>query len=153
MGDGFTDTLNSGTLFAVTSLGAPSGGFVNVSFTPAATTVMSSADVITQVNPVAGTPVRIRAALGTLGGVTSNRWYAVQRYAMQWEERINAEHRRYVMATLTDIWAALSSTPPTFYRSEVYEDNPYAWFPLDDPAGSAGALPVTMRNGQSGTRT
>lgn len=150
MGDGFTDTLNAGTLFTVTSLGAPSGGNVNVSFTPAATTVMSSTDTVTQINPVAGTPVRIRAALGTLGGVTSNRWYMIQRNVMQWEERINDDYRRYISATLTDVWAVLSSTPPTFYRSEVYEDAPYAWFPLDDPPGIAGALPLTMLNAAVG---
>jgi hypothetical protein len=48
-GDQFTDTANPGTVFTVTALGAPSGGDVSVSFTPAAGAAMSSGDVVTKV--------------------------------------------------------------------------------------------------------
>ena len=150
VGDGFTDTSNPGSLYTVSALSVPFAGFVNVSFTPSAPNIMSNPDVVSQLNPVAGTPIRIRAALGTLGGVTSNRWYMIQRNVMQWEERIDPEFRRYISATLTDVWAVLSSTPPTFFRSEIYEDNPSTWFPLDDPPGIAGALPTTMLNAAIG---
>lgn len=50
-GDHLTDTLNSGTVFTVTSIGAPAFGFVNVSVTPTAGTVLASPDTVTQVNP------------------------------------------------------------------------------------------------------
>ena len=52
--------------------------------------------------------------------------------------------------TGSDLWAALNAAPPTPYRTEVYEDGPYAWWPLDDQPGNAGVLPVTMLNAAEG---
>ena len=97
-----------------------------------------------------GTPVRIRAALGTIGGVAVNRWYILQRNAEQWGEEIDEAYRRYCPVTGTDLWAALSATPPTFYRSEVYEDGPYAWWPCDDQPGNSGVLPTYLLNAAIG---
>jgi hypothetical protein len=97
-----------------------------------------------------GTPLRLRAALGTLGGVTANRWYILQRNAAQWGEAIDEAFRRYCPVTGADLWAALSATPPTFYRSEVYEDGPYAWWPMDDQPGTSGILPVQLLNAAIG---
>jgi len=97
-----------------------------------------------------GTPVRIRAALGTMAGVSYNRWYIIQRNATQWGEGIDEVFRRYCPVSGTDLWAALSSTPPTFYRSEIYEDKPYAWWPCDDQPGTAGVLPTQMLNAAIG---
>lgn len=97
-----------------------------------------------------GTPIRIRMALGTMGGVSVNRWYILQRYAMEWGEALTDVFRRYCPVTATDIWSSLSATPPTFYRSEIYQDAPYAWWPLDDPPGPAGVLPKTMLNAAVG---
>lgn len=48
LSNAFTDTKNPGTTFTVANLAAPSGGNVQVSFTPAANTVMTS-DTVTQV--------------------------------------------------------------------------------------------------------
>ena len=50
-GDPFTSAGNPGTLFKVTGIGAPSGGYVDVSFTPAAAAVMASPDVATRLSP------------------------------------------------------------------------------------------------------
>ena len=97
-----------------------------------------------------GTPLRMRAALGTMGGVLYDRWYIIQRNAAQWGEEIDEVFRRYNPVTATDLWAALSSTPPTFYRSEVYEDNPYAWWPCDDQPGNSGVLPTYLLNAAIG---
>jgi hypothetical protein len=47
-GQTFTDTLNSGTVFTITSVGPLSSGFRNVFFTPNAGTIMGSTDVVTQ---------------------------------------------------------------------------------------------------------
>ena len=55
VGDGFTDTVNAGTFFVVTNIGAPSGGLVNVTFTPAAGSVMTS-DTVSQATPRRGDP-------------------------------------------------------------------------------------------------
>jgi hypothetical protein len=101
-------------------------------------------------NVIPGTPLRMRAALGTMGGNTYNRWYIIQRNAMQWGEEIDDVFRRYCPVTGTDLWAALSATPPTFYRSEVYEDNPYAWWPMDDQPGTSGILPTQLLNAAIG---
>jgi hypothetical protein len=149
-GDGFTDTTNTGTLFTVTGIGSPSGGFVNVTFTPSAGSVMASPDVVSQAALSAGTPVRLRAAIGTLGGSSVNRWYVIARNAHEWEEQVNANYRKWCPVSGTDVWAAMSSSPPTFYRSEVYQDSPQSWWPLDDPPGIAGTLPVTMLNAAVG---
>jgi hypothetical protein len=97
-----------------------------------------------------GTPFRLRAALGTLGGVTVNRWYVLQRNAAQWGEGIDEAYRRYCEVAGTDLWAALSDTPPTFYRSEIYADGPYAWWPMDDQPGTSGVLPVSLLNAAVG---
>ena len=101
-------------------------------------------------NCVPGTPVRLRAALGTLGGNIINRWYVIQRNAAQWDEEIDEVFRRYCPVSGTDLWAALSSTPPSFYRSEVYEDTPYAWWPCDDQPGNSGVLPTQLLNAAVG---
>ena len=97
-----------------------------------------------------GTPIRIRAALGTLGGVVTNRWYILQRNMEQVGEEIDEAYRRYAPVTGTDMWAALSATPPTFYRSEVYEDGPYAWWPCDDQPSNSGVLPTYLLNAAIG---
>jgi hypothetical protein len=101
-------------------------------------------------NLLPGTPLRLRAALGTIGGATVNRWYILQRNAGAWDEQITGVYRRYVPVAGTDLWASLTSTPPTFYRSEVYEDNPYAWWPADDQPGNAGVLPAWLLNAAIG---
>ena len=97
-----------------------------------------------------GTPVRIRAALGTMAGTVIDRWYIIQRNAAQWGEGIDEVFRRYCPVSGTDLWAALSATPPTFYRSEVYEDDPYAWWPCDDQPGNSGVLPTFLLNAAIG---
>jgi hypothetical protein len=97
-----------------------------------------------------GTPIRIRAALGTIGGVTADRWYVIALNAGEWTEKIDESYRRYVELSATDLWAALSATPPTFYRSEIYADQPYVWWPCDDQPGTAGVLPTTLLNAAVG---
>ena len=99
---------------------------------------------------VAGTPLRIRAAIGTIAGVTVNRWYVIQKNAQEWPEEIDAAYRRWSPATGTDIWAALSAAGSTPYRGEVADDGPYAWWPCDDQPGDAGVLPTALRNAAPG---
>ena len=95
---------------------------------------------------LSGTPLRIRAAIGTIAGQTSNRWYVIQRNAQQWPEEIDETYRRNAPATGTDIWAVLSTIGPTPYRGEVYDDNPYAWWTADDQPFPANVLPTTLLN-------
>ena len=97
-----------------------------------------------------GTPVRMRMAFGEIGGNTVNRWYVFQRNLAQWGEEIAGTFRKYCPIQATDTWAALSAVPPTFYRSEVYADSPYAWWPLDDQPGTANVLPVNFLNAAEG---
>ncbi len=97
-----------------------------------------------------GTPVRIRAALGVIGGVTVNRWYTLALNAGEWTEKIGGDFRRYAELSATDLWASLSATPPTFYRAEIYQDSPYAWWPCDDQPGTAGILPTALLNAAPG---
>lgn len=103
-------------------------------------------------NVTSGTPLRIRAALGTLGGITSNRWYVIQRNAQEWPEEIDQAFRRFSPATGTDIWAAMSASGPTPYRGEIYADSPYAWWPCDDQPGASGVLPVFLLNAALGNK-
>jgi len=153
VGDGFTDATNPGAFFTVTGLGAPSGGNVNVSFTPAAGSVMSSGDVVSQASLVAGTPIRLRMALGTMGGQVVNRWYVIQRNVNEWGGELNEAYRRYCPVSGTDLWASMSSVPPTFYRAEIYADGPGWWWPMDDQPGEGGVLPTTLLNAASGSTT
>ena len=97
-----------------------------------------------------GIPLRIRAAIGTLGGVTVNRWYVIHRNAEIWPQKINSDYRRYIEATATDIWSTMSDPGPTPYRGEVIQDAPYAWWACDDQTLDAGVQPVTLRNSAFG---
>lgn len=97
-----------------------------------------------------GTPVRVRMALGTIAGVTYNRWYTWQRNGLAFPEKRNKALRNYVPLTLTDIWSVASSSCLTPYRGEVYQDSPYAWFPMDDQPLSGGVQPSTLRNAAAG---
>ena len=101
-------------------------------------------------NVKSGTPIRIRAAMGTIAGVTANRWYVLQRNAQQWPEEIDPSYRRFSGVTGTDVWAVLSSTGPTPYRGEVYADDPYAWWPCDDQPGPGVVQPTTLLNAAEG---
>lgn len=97
-----------------------------------------------------GTPIRFRAAVGTMGGVTSNRWYVIQRNAHEWPQMITDAYRRFAPVTATDIWAATSSYGPSPYRGEVLQDLPYAWWPCDDQPLQGGVLPTVLRNAAPG---
>jgi hypothetical protein len=97
-----------------------------------------------------GTPLRLRMALGTIGGVTVNRWYVIQRNAEQWPQHIDPTYRRMINATATDIWSVLASSGPSPYRGEVEQDSPYAWWPMDDQPLAGGVLPTSLRNFASG---
>lgn len=150
-GQAFTDTSNPGTFFVVQSVGAPSGGLVNVTFSPAAANVMSSGDTVTQAVPVTGTPIRIRAALGTIGGTTYNRWYTIRRYAKDFPEQRDSELQLgLVPMGLTDIWSANSANCPTPYRGELAQDLPYAQWMLDDQPLSGGVQPTSLLNSAPG---
>ena len=152
VGDGFTDTVNAGTFFVVTGIGSPSGGLVNVTFTPAAGSVMTS-DTVSQATLAAGTPIRLRAALGTLGGQQVDRWYILQRNCHEWEEEINSTYRRWCPVSGTDLWSSMSATAPSFYRAEIYQDGPGWWWPMDDQPLENGVLPVTLLNAAPGSTT
>jgi len=97
-----------------------------------------------------GTPVRLRCALGTIGGTVVNRWYVLSRNALSWPEKRNKALRNFVAATFTDLWGVATKSSPTPYRGEVQQDQPYAWWPLDDQAGLGGVLPTSMRNAAIG---
>lgn len=127
--------------------------FVNTpvaAFFVAEAALVAGAAAVTTGLVTTGVPIRLRAAAGTLGGVTSNRWYVIQRNIQEWPQKITETLRRYSPATATDIWSALSATDPTPYRGEVYQDNPYAWWPCDDQPLDGGVLPTTLRNAAPG---
>jgi len=98
-----------------------------------------------------GTPVRIRAALGTIGGKTVNSWYVVQRNALKFTEKRTKGLRSFIEAGLTDIYSVFSAPCPSPYRGEVYQDNPHMWIPCDDQPVSGGVLPTQLRNAAEGT--
>ena len=97
-----------------------------------------------------GTPIRIRAAVGTMGGVTSNRWFVIQRNAHEWPQMITEAYRRYAPVTGTDIWSATSTYGPSTYRGEVLQDSPQSWWPCDDQPLQGGVLPTVLRNAAPG---
>ena len=97
-----------------------------------------------------GTPVRLRAALGTIGGTTVNRWYTFTRNALEWPEKRNDAWRNYVELATTDIWSVVAGTCPTPYRGEILQDNPYSWYAMDDQPLAGGVQPTTLRNSAPG---
>jgi hypothetical protein len=114
-------------------------------------TLTCTNEVASQASLTAGTPIRLRMALGTLGGRTFNRWCIIQRNAHEWEGELTSVYRRWCPVSGTDMWSSMSSTPPTFYRSEVYEDAPGWWWPMDDQPQESGVLPVSLLNAASGS--
>ena len=102
---------------------------------------------------VTGTPLRIRAAIGTIGGTEVNRWYVIQRNMQEWPQQVDpVTLRRILPGTGTDIWSALSASCLTPYRGEIWQDSPYAWWPCDDQPGEAGILPVSLANAAPGNK-
>jgi len=98
-----------------------------------------------------GTPVRVRMAIGTIGGVTHNRWYIWQRNGLAWPERRNKALRGYVEATTTDAWSVAGASCPTPYRGEIEQEaSLYGWWPCDDQALAGGVLPSSLRNAAPG---
>ena len=81
-----------------------------------------------------GTPLRLRCALGTVGGVAVNRWYVLQRNALEWDEKRNDAWRNYVDVSITDLWSAVAGACPSPYRGEIYQDLAITgtgwWWPL-----------------------
>ena len=135
---------------------------VQFSGTPSATAfwvaeaaLVSGSSAVSTGRVTTGVPVRLRLALGTYGGVTYNRWYAISRNMASFSEKrmSKAYQRLYVEAGLTDIWSVAGGSCPTPYRGEVELDNPGWWWPCDDQALAGGVLPVTLRNAATGSST
>lgn len=100
-----------------------------------------------------GTPVRLRMALGTIGGQVVNRWYEIRKNASSWPEKRNPALRNFVQAKLTDAWSIASATCPTPYRAEIAQDSPGWNWPMDDQPGLAGVLPSVLKNAAPGNMT
>ena len=100
---------------------------------------------------VTGTPVRLRMAIGTLGGVTTNRWYVIQRNASEFPEKRNDMMWDYVPMTTTDVWAAVTGAGPTPYRGEVRQDSPAGGGRWTTSRSSGGVQPSTLRNAAPAT--
>lgn len=99
-----------------------------------------------------GTPLRLRAALGTLrDGTVVNRWYVIQRNALDWTEKRTGTLRNWVEAGLTDIWSAVAASCPSPYRGEIgQEASLYAWWPMDDQPQAGGVQPTSLVNAAPG---
>lgn len=97
-----------------------------------------------------GVPVRIRAAIGTIGGVTEDRWYVIQRNAEQWPQQVDRAYRRFAAVTATDIWSAMSATGPTPFLGEVLQDSPHSLWPCNDQPLEGGVLPTSLLNAAPG---
>lgn len=102
-----------------------------------------------------GVPVRLRCALGTIGGVPYNRWHAVTRNALKWPERRNKALRGFVPLSLTDMWSVASiGACATPYRGEIYhETSLYSWWAMDDQPLAGGVQPTSLRNSAPGNTT
>jgi Concanavalin A-like lectin/glucanases superfamily len=78
-----------------------------------------------------GTPVRLRGIPPP--AANDNHWYVHQRYAERWPQSWDDLLRGEVNFTGNDPWNVVSKEVPTAYRAEVVADNPYSWWPCDDP--------------------
>lgn len=121
-------------LFTVTSVGAPFGGFVNVTFSPAAGQVLSSASGagVTQVYMDADIPFRVRTVWPW-----SPTPYSVlfSGYTDQAEPQWDPELLRgWVELTASDVWARLTAQLLTAVQQENLIDGPYAYWTLGDAA-------------------
>jgi hypothetical protein len=126
----------------------------SVPFFVAEAALNAGASAVTTGLLTAGVPVRLRLALGTIKGVTYNRWYVISRFANSWPEKRTAKSwRGYVEAGLTDTWSIASASCATPYRGEVEIDNPGWWWPCDDQPLAGGVLPTSLRNAAKGSTT
>ena len=133
---------------------------VKFSGTPSATAfwvaeaaLASGAAAVQTGQVTAGTPIRLRMALGTIGGSTYNRWYVWQRNGQSWPEQRNQYLHGFTAATLSDPWQSASASCPTPYRGEVEQDSPQSWWPCDDALLTGGVLPTSLRNAADGNST
>ena len=127
-----------------------SGTPTAVPFWVAEAALASGAAAVQTGQVTAGTPIRLRMALGTIGGTTYNRWYVWQRNTQSWPEQRNQYLHGFTAATLSDPWQSASGSCPTPYRGEVEQDGPYAWWPCDDQPRSANVLPTALLNAAAG---
>jgi hypothetical protein len=106
-----------------------------------------------------GTPGRVRlinpAALCPHNVIWAGPF---QRWPPGWDGVL----RGVTQATISDAWAYVNTTLPTILRAEIQDDEPYAYWPLSDTAGSAQAsniaqggsgLPLTVVTSKYGTGT
>lgn len=76
-----------------------------------------------------GTPVRIRAV-----PPGSDRWYVIARNVERWPQSWDEMVRGMSNTAVTDLWSVINKELPTCFRAEILNGQPYAWWPLDDPA-------------------
>lgn len=105
--------------------------------------------------PQVYTPVRL---LGTWAGRTYTQWRG---FAERWPQSLDQARYTVSNSNAVDVWAGLTALLPTVGRGEILADNPYAYWPCSDAAGSTmaanvaptgtGPLVVTQSKFGSGT--
>jgi Concanavalin A-like lectin/glucanases superfamily len=66
----------------------------------------------------------------------------IERLPQQWDENL----RGFTEATITDYWFACNYEPQPILPQELLNDDPYAYWPLTDPAGTTAATNLAPGN-------
>jgi len=91
-----------------------------------------------------GTPVRRRICLPA----TATPWYiAFSGYLKRWPWAMDSDmYRGQTSCELTDTWGYAAGTLSSMLREEYALDQPYAYWPLSDPAGSTDGSNIAQGN-------
>jgi hypothetical protein len=77
----------------------------------------------------------------------SARTYVVNRSFMErWPQVLSSARYQMSNAVSADVWATTTALLKTIARAEILQDNPYAYWPLGDPAGSSYASNLATAN-------
>lgn len=77
------------------------------------------------------------------------RTYSVWReYIERWPQSLTPARYQVANATAVDVWALLTPLMRTLAQSEILADQPYAYWPLNDPQGSGFAANLAKGNSQ-----
>lgn len=90
-----------------------------------------------------GTPVRVRAILPASA---TPHYVAFSGFIQQLPTSFDAQLRGVIQATLTDVFGYATASLPPCLEAEILTDQPYAYWPLNDPAGSQAASNAAPAN-------
>ena len=138
-------TAPAGTAFASLAVQVQGTPLISTRIWIAAAPLADPTGKIVNTNPYFVQGPQINTPIQLLGvwpapPAASARWYSVHRgFGQRWPNDSSNARYQYTGGQTVDVWALTTALLPSMPRAEMLQDSPYAWWPLDDTAGSTTA--------------